>query len=244
MPWPGPSRHWRLWRWPRGGAHPHIVPSDGPCDISCDPCRVPPPVAVSVGTTPEDVTQAFLAAYGAAFGIDDRADMQVTTSQATDAVGMQHVRLQQLHRGVRVTAGEMTPLRGPAVIAVHAKTVADLTALDVIPTLPPEEAQAQVHAFIAKRFGISDAVLSEPRLEILNPGLLQDRQTSSYLAWFVQATAPALNEYCWVNAETGGLILHIRQLTDALDRQIYKGGESTILPDAGALRRRPAHGGC
>jgi bacillolysin len=194
------------------------------------------PVAVSGRATPEDVTEAFLGAHGASFGIYNRADMQVTTIEATDAVGMHHVRLQQLHRGVRVTAGEMTVhLRGPAIIAVHAKTVADLTALDVIPTLPPEEAQAQVQAFLAKRFGISDAVLREPRLEILNPGLLEARQTSSYLTWFVQATAPALYRFFWVDAHTGALLLHFNQRPEALNRQIYNGGASIILP--GTLAR-------
>jgi bacillolysin len=151
-------------------------------------------VAVAGRTTPEDVSQAFLAVYGAAFGIYDRADMQVTSVQATDAVGMQHVRLQQLHRGIPVTAGELTVhLRGSAVIAVHAKTVADLTALDVIPTLSPKEAQAQVHAFLTKRFGISNARLNEPQLVVVKPGHLEDRQTSSYLAWFVEAMAPAFS---------------------------------------------------
>jgi bacillolysin len=157
--------------------------------------------------------------------------MQVTSVQATDAVGMQHVRLQQLHRGIPVTAGELTVhLRGSAVIAVHAKTVADLTALEVNPTLSPKEAQAQVHAFLTKRFGISNARFNEPQLVVVQPGLLEARQTSSYLAWFVEATAPALYELLWVDAKTGALLLHVRQLADALNRQIYNGGESTTLP--------------
>ena len=86
---------------------------------------------------------------------------------------MEHVRFQQTHQGVPVTGGELSVhLRGSAVIAVNAKILADLETIDTSPVVSAAEAVVLATEALARNLGTSDANLSEPRLEILNKGLL------------------------------------------------------------------------
>ena len=134
------------------------------------------PVPGTSRATPEDVARTFLSTYGAAFGLTGPADIQVTAVTPEDEVGMQHVRLQQYHDGIPVTAAGLTVhLRGTGVVAVHAKTVPGLKGLVTTPTLTAADALTPVQVWLAKHRGQTDATLSAPRLEILHRGLLDDR---------------------------------------------------------------------
>lgn len=174
---------------------------------------------------------AFMAAHGQAFGITTPTQVQVMRVTKKDEVGMEHVRLQQLHKGVPVTAGEMTVhLRGAGVVSVLAKTLSSLDKIDTVPRITATEAAAAVKNLLAKKRGITDAVLSTPRLEILNKGLLQGLGGPSRLAWFIEATKIDLREYVWVDAANGLSILAFSQLTDARNRRIFDANNGNVLP--------------
>jgi Zn-dependent metalloprotease len=88
-----------------------------------DPCGAHPiPTSLPASSSPEERALAFLGRYGRAFGIVDTSQVQITRVQVNDEVGMDHVRLQQTHNGIPVTAGELTiHLRGGDVVSVLAK---------------------------------------------------------------------------------------------------------------------------
>ena len=87
------------------------------------------PVSAPPNSTPEERALRFLATHGAAFGVSGGADVQVKRVESADLVGMDHVRLQQVHEGVPVTAGElMVHLRGANVVSASARTLPDLGA--------------------------------------------------------------------------------------------------------------------
>lgn len=174
---------------------------------------------------------AFMAEHGQAFGIATPTQVRVMRVTKKDEVGMEHVRLQQLHKGVPVTAGEMTVhLRGAGVVSVLAKTLPSLDQIDTVPKITATEAAAAVKNLLAKSRGITDAVLSTPRLEILNKGLLQGVGGPSRLAWFIEATKIDLREYVWVDAANGLSILAFSQLTDARTRKIFDANNKKVLP--------------
>jgi Zn-dependent metalloprotease len=163
----------------------------------------------------------FLSDYGSAFLESSLHDLEVTSVGATDGVGMERVRFRQTYQGVPVTGGEVSVhLRGDAVRAVHAKTVVGLAGISVAPVFPAAEAEAAAAVIAGRRYSLTAAV-TPARLELLNRGLLEGRQTETRLAWFIEATGPRLRDYVWIDAQTGDLLLQIDQLTHAKDREIY-----------------------
>lgn len=174
---------------------------------------------------------AFLATHGKAFGMNDPSKVRVLRATPKDQVGMEHVRLQQLHKGIPVTAGELTVhLRRASVVSVLAKTLPDPTDVEITPEIGAGEAGAIVSKLLREKRFIEDAEISTPRLEILNKGLLEGVSSSSRLAWFLVASKVDLREYFWVDAKRGTILLTFSQLTDALNRQIHDTASSNVLP--------------
>ncbi len=190
------------------------------------------PVASSPDAKPEERALMFLTAHGAAFGLKGRSDVQVRRVQRSDEVGMDHVRLQQVHKGVPVTAGElMVHLRGANVASASGKTLSGLDAIDTVPTVEPEQALQLVREMLVKHLGTQDAQLSQPRLEIFNRGLFEGTRSPTHLAWFVEAAGPGFRQYIWVAAHRGGgVLLNFSQLTPLLNRLVYNGNGTGNLP--------------
>ena len=142
------------------------------------------------------------------------------------------MRLQQLHGGIPVTAGEMiVHLKGDRVIAANAHTLDDLPALTA-PGLLPAAAIDEARALLEKhRPALAAAArYSQPRLEVFNRGMLDEGAFPTRLAWFVEATGEGLREFIWVDAATGGALLNFSQLAEAKNRH--------------GLRRRNGHHRC
>ncbi|HVS64546.1 MAG TPA: M4 family metallopeptidase [Thermoanaerobaculia bacterium] len=177
-----------------------------------------------------------------AFGIASSSDLAlVRDSRGPDEVGMEHVRFVQTHRGVPVTGGELTVhLRGADLVSILGKTLPDLEGIDVVPAVAPDEALATVEEMIERRFGVADPTLSEPRLELLNAGLLEGRAERTRLAWFVEAQGPELREYVWIDAQRGVRLLQFSQLTDARNRMVYDADSLDVA--LGTLRRSEGQG--
>lgn len=187
---------------------------------------------VSAVASAETRALAFVDAYGKAFGLESAAQVRAIRAHA-DELGLEHVRLQQLHEGVPVTGGELiVHLKGPRVLTVNGRTIADLPA-SVSPMLAPELADGGARQLIAKTFAAEfpNATFSKPRLEILNRSLLSwpgaDR---SRLAWFVEARGVALRQYIWIDANTGAVLLSFSQLAHAKNRTVYSAGNTNTLP--------------
>jgi bacillolysin len=183
------------------------------------------------GTPAELRARAFLDGYGAAFGIREAAEYEIKATSPRDEVGMEHVRVRQVHKGVPVTGGEMfVHLKGEYVVAANGKTVSDLDSVDVVPGVASEAAVQTALQTLADKYGQRDLEPLEPRLEVFNRGLLEGRPFASRLAWFVEARRMDAREFVWVDAHDGAVLLRFSQLTDALNRSIYNGNNAAALP--------------
>ena len=184
---------------------------------------------------------AFLEGYGKSFGIADRAAVRLLREERRDKVGMEHVRFQQIHRGVPVTGGEIViHIRGARVVVVSARIVL-VPNIDIAPRLKPSQATAAAAKVVAGLRGKFSPKIkySTPRLEIFNRAHLGGRPLPTRLTWFVVASGPELNEYIWVDAQTGEVLLHFNQFPDARQREIFS--TSTSTEDGRSLRRRHRH---
>jgi bacillolysin len=191
----------------------------------------PVPIAAAA-TDPADVrAAAFLAAYGAAFGIAGPAWGRVERVTGPDDLGMERVRYRQLHAGIPVTAGEMSiHLKGASVIAVHAKTLVVRDTINPTPSFSADEAAARAKALMDKHFPGMATSYMKPRLEVFNRGLLEGNQTPTRLAWFIEAKGAELWQYIWIDAHTGMRLLNFSQLAHALARQVFEGNDGPTLP--------------
>jgi Zn-dependent metalloprotease len=183
-------------------------------------------------TSAEERALSFVAAYGGVFGLMDTSQVHVLRAAETDVLGFEHVRFQQVHRGVPVRGAEfIVHMKGSRVMAANGHVVADLPD-DVTPALRPEQAQFEASRLIGKHRSdeAAGALYSKARLEIFNRGLLSDHYDQSRLAWFVEATGPKLREYIWVDAQSGAILLNFSQLTDAKSRTVYTANHSDTLP--------------
>jgi Zn-dependent metalloprotease len=140
---------------------------------------------------------------------------------------MEHVRFRQTYRGIPVAGGELTVhLRGRGVVAANANIVPDLDGVELVPTVTAREAVLLARQALEQTLGVTDAELSEPRLEILDKRLLgAGRGFVPALAWFVEARRVDLREYLWIGARAPKVLLRFSQLTDARNRLIYDGND-------------------
>jgi len=200
----------------------------------------PVPLFSSPDASAEARALEFITTYGKSFGVTSAKQIRTVKVSGKDEVGMEHVRLQQLHKGIPVTAGEMTVhLRGNSVVSVLSKTVPGLDDLDVTPQITPADAEKTVQELLEK-LGIDNASLSKPKLEVFNKSLLQGGKQPAYLAWFIEAKKLDVREYVWVDAHRGTILLHFSQLAEARKRKIYDTFSSDILP--GTLVRSEGQG--
>ena len=191
------------------------------------------PVAVAARPTDpaEDRAAEFIDAFGLAFGIRDRFETSLAKASPRDSLGMEHVRYQQLHGGVPVTGGEISiHLSGSAVVAVNAKTLPITEPINTTPSLEADAALVVAQQLVDKAFPQVGTTLSTPRLELLNRGLLEGRQTETRLAWFIEAKAEGVWQFIWIDAHTGRRLLDFSQLADALFRQVYNANGTNFLP--------------
>lgn len=184
------------------------------------------------GTSAEARALSFVDTYGEAFGIARGSQMKLLRTPEVDELGVEHVRLQQMHQGVPIRAAELVVhLAGSRVIAANGHTIDDFSD-DVTPDVPPALAQSLARGVIEKHRATraSGSLYSEPRLEIFNRALLSDGvEYRSRLAWFVEATGPALREYIWIDARSGVILLHFSQFAEAKSRQVYNSQHTSAL---------------
>ena len=180
----------------------------------------------------EDRARSFVDTYGGAFGLAGSSQVRMLKAAVTDVLGFEHVRLQQIHEGVPVRGGELlVHLKGSRVMAANGHVIADLPN-DLSPAVASELARFEARQIVEKyrSANAAGALYSEPRLEIFNRGLLSDRSDQSHLAWFVEATGLGLREFIWLDAQSGIVLLHFSQLTDAKSRKVYTAGHTSTLP--------------
>lgn len=177
--------------------------------------------------------RAFLQRHGAAVGVPERAELSTLRSTGPDLVGMEQVRLQQMHRGLRVRGAELVVhLEGAGVRAVHGRTLYDPIGVDTAASLDATTALARADSFLAGAYAGVRFQHSEPELELFNAGLLDGRPAPSQLAWYIEARAKTRRFSIWIDAQRGDVLLHFNSLPDALNRQIHDAMDTDNVPGA------------
>jgi bacillolysin len=158
--------------------------------------------------------------------------VKVLRESARDEANMERVVLQQLHNGVPVTAGEViVHLRGNRVLAVNSEV---LLSPDT-PTAPVVDAgqaidRARELIVRTRPAHAQGARYTTPRLEVFNRGVLEEGTYPTRLAWFVEVRAAAVREYVWIDAQTGGILLHFDQNARTLNRRVHSADYTNARP--------------
>lgn len=182
------------------------------------------------GANVEARARAFVSSAGELFGIPTADGVRVRRT-SKDELGVEHVRFEQTHAGVPVRGGELlVHLRGAAVVAANGRTLPEVDRVSTTASINATQATATARALVTGKLGVQDPRLTAPRLEIVNPGFLAGALTQTHLAWFIEATGPALREWIWVDAHAGEIVLHFSQLMDARNRQIYTANNTSSYP--------------
>ena len=190
---------------------------------------------------PEERALSFMTEFGETFGLHKASDFRALPARGLDEVGMEHVRLQQLYKGLPVTGGQLTVhMKGSLVTAVHAKTLGTIPVLETTPTIDAARALNAAQDLMEQQLGMSTADFSEPRLEIFNRGHLEGTVRPTQLAWFIEARGPRVREFIWIHAHSGGVLLHFNQISHGRNRQVYDANSSSALP--GTLCRQEGNG--
>ena len=189
------------------------------------------PVRDAAAATPEARALSFLGQYGRLFGLRRVEDLRHIRTNPRDRVGMDHVRFQQLHDGIPVTGGELiVHLRGSRVMAANGRVLPGLDELATTPLVGALAAETAAREVLAKHLHVTDAELSEPRLEVLDRGFIGGPRSPTRLAWFIEARKLDLRRYIWVDALRGGVLLNFSQLTDVRNRRVHTANNSPALP--------------
>lgn len=173
---------------------------------------------------------AFIALGGAAFGITDTEQVRPKAVDGPDETGAEHVRLQQLYRGVPVIGGELiVHLEGNTVLAANGGVLPVATTLEAVPTVDPRVATDEARRIATDELGVPDATLTEPRLEILDPGFLQGAASGAHLTWYVEVSSLVVGEGIWIDAHRGDVVMRLNRRTDAQFRAIFDAGRTNTF---------------
>lgn len=185
--------------------------------------------ASRVGADPLGAAQHFLADHQAAFNMTSPEHEWTLVRADVDGIGMTHVRLQQMYRGVPVLGAELLVHFGPSgrwITAINGDYLSDVKLQTLSLGIRPND------ALRIARAALPDGLVQHgPRLVVadgrLNPGL-----NSSHLAWLIELydhSAPARNVYL-LDARTGFILEGYNRLTLERDRWTYTAENKQVLP--------------
>ena len=172
--------------------------------------------------SPEAAARSFLGAYGRLFGVADQAAELQLRQLKRDDLGGQHVTFQQQQGGINVFGADLkVHLDGTgAVKLINGYTLPTARGLSLTPTLSPDQAaQAAV-----RTTGLADGIVSSNTLVILNPGLITDQASPTYLTYQVRvdsAAQPDAAVWLFIDAATGEVRFSYPAVTDARNRNTY-----------------------
>lgn len=180
------------------------------------------PLAGTAGA-PADRAYAFLAQYGAVFGVASPKTQLATKSVTSDAAGST-VRLAQRYGSLPVFNAELVVNFDPAggVTAVGGTFVPN----PKVPTQATVGAGAAATAAVAaaaEKVDVAAAALkaSAPTLGVTQAGLAADRLGSQVLAWKTTVTGPAVREFVFVNARNGDIVEIFSGIHNARQRETF-----------------------
>lgn len=198
----------------------------------------------NASATPEMVARAFLAEYGAPFGVRDAgAELSLMRERTVDG-DRSFVRFQQIHRGIPVVGGELIvqTVPGNKVVAATGQLAPGLD-VDVTPRISAEEAAIAAVKATARAEGVDEAMLiaGPAELWIYNPTLLKPDLNLNTLVWRLEVRATDLapiRDLVLVDAARGSVALRFNQIAHGRNRIIYDNNNvaGAGLPGTGPFR--------
>lgn len=183
---------------------------------------------------PEQRARSFLAAYGAAIGIDHPAAVDATLQLrevATDPAGNHHVKLDQVHGGIPVFGARVVVhLNEHGVTAVNGHYV---PAVDLATTPLVDARAARAHAAA----GMANAVAGTTSLQVFRRGLVEGARGDTRLAWAVEVAEGAARDQVWIDALDGRALARYPLTHAARDRCVYTPRYDPENPELFVVRR-------
>lgn len=212
--------------------------TDGRAQISIHPAtgaarfvRIPPgAMRAAAGASPAAQADAFLALYGALFGLAEPAHQLRHLATESDHLGATHLLYEQRHQGLPVFGGSLR---------IHVDATGGLTAVNgvIIPdlavnpspalsaasaaTLAQQHVAAQLRAEGDRQSHTLTAIVEQ--LTILRANLLEGLPGADHLAYeVIVARAPDVRQHVFVDAHTGAIVEQFSGLHTAINRRVYK----------------------
>ncbi|MFQ5578271.1 MAG: M4 family metallopeptidase, partial [Anaerolineae bacterium] len=194
--------------------------------------------------------QAFLAAYGAAFGIADPGRELELVSTQTDQVGGLHVLYRQVYRGVPVFAGLLKIHfdAGGALVAANGTFIPNLK-LNPTPLLNAEQVTETALRRVIRQqtdeneFAPFGLAAKHAALLIFRANLARGIPSQNHLAFEVEVTNGAtVREFVYVDAHSGQIIDQISGIHQ-MEREISEAPLSNVVWDEGNGDPDPIPGG-
>jgi bacillolysin len=187
--------------------------------------------------TPEETARAFMSTYGSLFAIRDASQLQ-TTSVKTDELGMTHVRFAQMQGGISVFGGDLIVHLNAdgSVASVNGVTVGGLDTLSTQVSLSEADADK---AALSQLAIVGDATVTEKSVVILNPSVITDQPSGTYLTYRVRVDSesrPDLAKYVFVDAQSGEVRFSYPAVYEVRNRRTYNMRRSTSYANALLVR--------
>jgi Zn-dependent metalloprotease len=186
---------------------------------------------------PEAVARAFLDRYGALFGLSNPAARLQQTRVEDDTLGNQQVRFQQMENGITVFGTDLIVHLNSegAVTLVNGYTAPSAMGMATTPALTQEGAAGIAQKLVAA----PDSYAAEGNLVLLNPGLITDQATPTYLTYRLRIDSPSqphLAEWIFVDAQSGEVRFRYPAITDGRNRSTYNMKRGTSYTSATLAR--------
>jgi len=167
----------------------------------------------------ESQADAFLAEYGAAFGINDASAQLSKVNTIVDQYGFNHVNYVQVHDGVNVYAstmrvhfnadGKLTAVNGTFIPKIVGNSDHKLSAEQAADIAIDEVVGQQVNG-IAAHFAARNIVVVNNNLYYYHTGLLQSKTGTTVLVYEVEVSnGVGTREFVFVDANSGAVVEQI-----------------------------------
>ncbi len=212
----------------QSGVVRHIGASRG------SPLMVP---SVNAVTRPEVASMEAVKHFGPLFGLSrPELEMQPVSEKIKLLGGSIH-HFRQFHQGVPVLAGELKVNldKYQRLISMSGEVSRSID-IDVQADINPGQARRLAVGTVAKWYKLQQRLLrtSVPELWILDPRLLKPGDRAASTVWRIEVTDKqephSIRELLFIDANTGGITVHINLIERAKARETYTANNTNNLP--------------
>ena len=219
----------------------HVAPETGAYDF-IDATGSAVLAADDASREPEVRARGFLERYGAVLGMTTNerrggAGVFRVRDVYRDPAGNEHVRLNQIHRGIAVFGGAVVVHMNARGITGVSGTFVPTAGLARDARVSSSRARRTALNAVAKAYATSKLAVETTKPAIYRSGLIEGRPGETRLAHEVVVTGPHIRDQVMVDATTGLLLLRMEQIHTARDRIAYSPEYDPHNPDMFALRR-------